>query len=86
MRVPFYFVIFHFFLVAFSRNIKTDKKVVCYLSGWSKFRPGDGAFHVDKTDPFLCTHIVYTFAGLDINSNIISLDSDNDVRDSKHHQ
>lgn len=58
--------------------------MVCYLSGWSKYRPNDGEFRVDKIDPFLCTHIVYTFAGLDINGNIVSLDPDNDVRDSKY--
>lgn len=34
-------------------------------------------------DPFLCTHIVYTFAGLSLEGNIVSLDFDNDVRDSK---
>jgi chitinase len=59
------------------------KNVVCYLSSWSRFRPGDGAFQIDKMDPFLCTHIIYTFAGLDINGNIVSLDHDNDIRDSK---
>jgi hypothetical protein len=64
-------------------NKKKDKKVVCYLSGWSNFRLGDGSYHVDKADPYICTHIVYTFAGLDINGNIISLDYDNDIRDSK---
>lgn len=70
----------------FSRNIAEDKKVVCYFSSWSKYRPGDGAFHIDEADPFLCTHIVYTFAGLDLHGNIASLDPDNDVRDSEHHE
>lgn len=69
--------------LSYGPETKADKKVVCYLSGWSKFRKGDGSFHVDKADPFMCTHIMYTFAGLDINGNIISLDFDNDVRDSK---
>lgn len=44
---------------------------------------GDGSYTVDEADPFLCTHIVYTFAGLDITGNIVALDFDNDVRDSK---
>lgn len=44
---------------------------------------GDGAFHVDKLDPFVCTHIIYTFAGIDVNGHIASLDFENDIRDSK---
>lgn len=68
--------------VAREKN-QADKKVVCYLSGWSNFRLGDGSYTVDKADPFLCTHVVYTFAGLDVNGNIVALDFDNDIRDSK---
>ncbi|CRK99605.1 CLUMA_CG012917, isoform A [Clunio marinus] len=47
---------------------------------------GDGLFHIDKADPFLCTHLIYTFAGLDINGHIISLDSDNDIRDRNYYK
>jgi len=64
-------------------NVAADKKIVCYLSGWAKYRPLEGSYVVDKLDPFLCTHIVYTFAGLDENGNIVSLDLENDVRDRK---
>ena len=61
------------------------KKIVCYFSSWSKFRPGDGAFLVNEhADPFLCTHIIYTFAGLDIEGKIVSLDIDTDIRDRKY--
>lgn len=80
MKKVFHINFHNFFYIIASSPLK---KIVCYLSSWSKFRPGDGAFHVDKIDPFLCTHIVYTFAGLDINGNIVSLDPDNDIRDSK---
>lgn len=55
------------------------KKIVCYLSGWSNYRPTRGSFTIDQIDPYLCTHIVYTFAGLDINGGIISLDIENDI-------
>lgn len=60
------------------------KKIVCYLSGWSNYRSTRGKFTIDHIDPYLCTHIVYTFAGLDINGGIISLDIENDItRNSK---
>ncbi|XP_046446089.1 probable chitinase 2 [Daphnia pulex] len=42
-----------------------NKVVVCYVAGWSAYRPNNGAFTVENIDPMLCTHIIYAFAGLD---------------------
>jgi hypothetical protein len=48
-------------------------------------RPDGGSFLINENaDPLLCTHIIYTLAGLDINVNIVSPDLDNDVRDSMY--
>lgn len=44
-----------------SRNSKTDKKVVCYYTNWAKYRTGKGKFEAENVDPFLCTHIIYSF-------------------------
>lgn len=41
------------------------KVVVCYLGTWSVYRLGRGSFTIEHLDPTLCTHIVYSFAGLD---------------------
>lgn len=41
------------------------KTVVCYISTWAVYRPGQGAYSIDNFDPSLCTHVVYAFAGLD---------------------
>lgn len=41
------------------------KVVVCYISTWAVYRPGQGAYSIDNFDPSLCTHVVYAFAGLD---------------------
>ena len=37
---------------------------VCYHTNWSQYRPGVGKFTTFDLDPFLCTHIMYSFANL----------------------
>lgn len=60
-----------------------DYKVVCYYGSWAVYRPGLGKFDVEDIDPFLCTHLIYTFAGLDPHTHRIkSLDPWNDLYDN----
>ncbi|XP_064081441.1 probable chitinase 10 [Macrobrachium nipponense] len=40
-------------------------KVICYYTSWSFKRPGAGRFEPESIDPFLCTHIIYAFAGME---------------------
>lgn len=42
-----------------------SKVVVCYIGTWSVYRPAAGSFSLDNFDPSLCTHVIYSFAGLD---------------------
>ena len=42
-----------------------DKVVVCYWGTWANYRPKDGKFTPEDVDPTLCTHLIYSFAGLD---------------------
>ncbi|KAL0809643.1 hypothetical protein ABMA28_011168 [Loxostege sticticalis] len=52
-----------------------DKAVVCYVASWAAYRPGSGAFTIENLEPALCTHLVYSFAGLDADKMTIkSLD------------
>merc|ERR1711892_1024837 len=52
-----------------------DKKVVCYWGTWANYRPDGGKFTPEHIDPTLCTHLIYSFAGLDsANWTIKSLD------------
>nr|UTR35845.1 chitinase [Agrotis ipsilon] len=54
---------------------KHDKKVVCYIATWAVYRPDPGKFSLEDLEPALCTHLVYSFAGLNETSNTIkSLD------------
>ncbi|CAG0912515.1 unnamed protein product [Notodromas monacha] len=55
-----------------------DKVFVCYFGSWAKYRPGLGKFDVENIDPYLCTHIIYGFAGLKENQ-IAALDPYNDL-------
>jgi len=55
----------------FSHN----KVVVCYWGTWANYRPEAGKFTPENIDPKLCTHLIYSFAGLDNSTwSIKSLD------------
>ena len=47
------------------------KVVVCYIATWAVYRPGEGKFELGNLEPSLCTHLVYSFAGLDESTNSI---------------
>ncbi|KZS02586.1 putative Brain chitinase and chia, partial [Daphnia magna] len=40
---------------------QAETRLVCYLNVTAINRTGDGAFGLDKIDPFLCTHLIYGF-------------------------
>ena len=46
-----------------------NSKVVCYWGTWSNYRPNAGKFTPESINPKLCTHIIYSFAGLDSGDN-----------------
>lgn len=53
---------------------------MCYYGSWGVYRPGIGHIEVEDIEPELCTHLVYSFAGLDVIQNtIVSLDPWNDL-------
>lgn len=57
--------------------------MACYYGSWAVYRPGQGKFDVEDIDPFLCTHVLYAFAGLqESTGTIISLDPWNDLYDN----
>jgi len=48
-----------------------DKIVVCYWGTWANYRPKDGKFTPEDIDASLCTHLIYSFAGLDAETDSI---------------
>ncbi|KAF2367148.1 Chitin binding domain [Trinorchestia longiramus] len=56
--------------------------MVCYYGSWAVYRQGMGKFDVEDIDPFLCTHIIYGFAGLGPDNKIKALDAWNDLCDN----
>uniref|UniRef100_A0A182M508 GH18 domain-containing protein n=1 Tax=Anopheles culicifacies TaxID=139723 RepID=A0A182M508_9DIPT len=57
-----------------SINAATDR-VVCYFGSWATYRIGNGKYEVENINPNLCTHIIYTFVGLDTKGNVKILDN-----------
>ncbi|CAH1954839.1 unnamed protein product [Acanthoscelides obtectus] len=55
------------------------ERVVCYHASWSVGRLGDGKFGVENIDPNLCTHIIYSFVGLNADGTIKIVDKKLDV-------
>ncbi|XP_050356717.1 chitinase-3-like protein 1 [Nymphalis io] len=59
-----------------------DKVVICYYGTWATYRNGLGKFDVSNINIDLCTHIVYTFVGINSQGNVISLDTFLDYPDN----
>ncbi|XP_055681662.1 acidic mammalian chitinase-like [Lutzomyia longipalpis] len=53
---------------------ENQKKVFCVHGKWSAYRKGDGHFGIEQINPLLCTHLVYTFFGIDANGEMVIRD------------
>ena len=60
-----------------------EKVVICYWGTWANYRPNGGKFVASNVDGNLCTHLIYSFAGLDTNNwSIKTLDAWLDLEDN----
>ena len=54
-------------------------QLMCYYTRWAKDRPGLGSFKPGNVDPFLCTHLIYAYAGMQ--NNEITMISQEDSKE-----
>ncbi|KAH8279177.1 hypothetical protein KR026_002929 [Drosophila bipectinata] len=47
----------------------------CYWGTWAYYRTGDGKFDASNINPRLCTHLSYSFFGINDSGEIVSLDT-----------
>ncbi|XP_046972453.1 chitinase-3-like protein 1 [Vanessa cardui] len=81
MNKLFLFVLCASFLNKYI-TVTADKVVVCYYGTWATYRNGLGKFDVSNINTDLCTHIVYTFVGINSQGTVISLDAFLDYPDN----
>lgn len=56
-------------LIALSASCHAYHRV-CYYTNWAQYRPSGAKFFPEDIDPFLCTHIIYSFAKIDPGNRI----------------
>lgn len=62
-----------------KRDSSNQKKVVCYYTNWSVYRPGTAKFSPQNINPYLCTHLIYAFGGLDKENGLRPYDKYQDI-------
>ena len=50
----------------------------CYYTNWSQYRPKGGTFWPEDIDPFLCTHILFSFAQVSRTTHTLEIYEEND--------
>ncbi|XP_014476739.1 PREDICTED: probable chitinase 2 isoform X2 [Dinoponera quadriceps] len=65
LRFLFTILFFGTYDVYGLEELKHDKVVVCYVASWATYRLPDCTFSIENLKPEHCTHLVYSFAGLD---------------------
>jgi len=69
MKTSIYALCIALCATAISYKATSAGKVVCYYGSWASYRPGNGKCEPENVDPFICTHLIYSFIGLDPETN-----------------
>ncbi|TRY98308.1 hypothetical protein DNTS_022310 [Danionella cerebrum] len=65
--------------IVLTLQIVSSTKLVCYMTNWSQYRPGNGKFVPEHIDPFLCTHVIYAMASISLDNQITTIEWNDDV-------
>lgn len=66
-----------------ERREASEKRVVCYYTNWSVYRPGTAKYNPQNINPYLCTHLIYAFGGLDRENGLRPYDKYQDIEQGK---
>ncbi|XP_076235082.1 chitinase-3-like protein 1 [Calliopsis andreniformis] len=55
------------------------KKIVCYYESWAKYRKGEGKYTIHDIPANLCTHVLYSFVGINTDGSVKLLDDAQDL-------
>ena len=58
--------------------------MVCYYSNWAVYRPGLAKFTPQNINPFLCSHLIYAFAGFNKKWEMKPFDAYNDIEQGNY--
>ena len=76
--------------LAIAASAFAEKKVICYYESWAKYRSGAGKYNINNINVELCTHVIYSFAGIKTDGSVKLLDDASDLTKftsfvKKHH-
>lgn len=69
------------FMTTIVANVQAEKKIVCYFGSWTVYRPGNGKIQIEDLNPKLCTHMIYSFIGINTDGSVRVMDAWADLPD-----